>query len=186
MYEIIVKIRNLLKPIPGFSPLFFHGLLRILWKLMDFIPLNISVYGRQWAGRKMFKNLGENSGIRDHNIFADGRNIEIGNNFISGRYNYFGGGPIRIGNDVQMANFIIIETTNHNNSDISKPIRAQGYERLPVEIEDDVWVCNRVTILPGVTIGKGSILASGSVVTKDVPAYSVVAGVPAKVIRKRV
>lgn len=82
---------------------------------MDFIPFNLGVSVRRLIGKRMFKSLGINSVFQDHNLFADGRNIEIGNNFLSGRYNYFGGGPIKIGNDVMMAGFIIIETTNHNN-----------------------------------------------------------------------
>lgn len=180
-----MKIKNILKPVSGFSPFFFHGILKVLWRMMDFIPFDLSIYGRSWIGKRIFKGLGKNSKFRDHNIFADGQNLEIGENFFSGRYNYFGGGPIKIGNDVLMANFIIIETTNHNFSDFTIPIREQGVNRLSVVIEDDVWVGNRVIILPGVTIGKGSVLASGSVVTRNVDSYSVVAGVPAKEIRKR-
>lgn len=182
---MVRRIIKLLSPVSGLSPIFFHGILRILWRTMDFIPLNISVYGRHLIGKKLFKNLGENSKFRDHNIFADGKNLDIGDNFLSGRYNYFGGGPIKIGNDVMMANFIIIETTNHHFSDLSRPIREQGIDRLAVEIENDVWIGDRVTILPGVKIGTGSVLASGSVVTKDVESYSIVAGVPAKTIKKR-
>lgn len=64
-------------------------------------------------------------------------------------------------------------------------MRLQGVTKLPVEIGDDVWIGNRVIILPGVKIGKGCILASGSVITKDVEPYSVMGGVPAKLIRKR-
>lgn len=185
MIEVIRKVRNSLKPVTGFSPFFPHGILRILWKLMDLIPFNASIYGRRWIGRRMFTHLGKNSKFRDHNIFADGRNIKIGDNFISGRYNYYGGGPISIGNNVLMANFIIIETTVHDVEDLSKPIREQSAHQLTVEIDDDVWVCNRVTILPGVKIGRGSVLASGSVITKNVAPYSVVAGVPARIIKKR-
>lgn len=185
MIGLIRKVGNLLRPVTGFSPFFFHGILRILWRLMDFIPLNISLSGRRWIGRRIFLHLGKNAKFRDHNIFADGRNIEIGTNFISGRYNYFGGGPISIGNDVLFANFIIIETTGHDIDDISKPIREQNTHQLSVKIEDDVWICNRVIVLPGVNIGKGSVLAAGSVITKDVEPYCVVAGVPAKVIKKR-
>lgn len=153
--------------------------------MMDFIPINLSIYGRRWIGKRIFKNLGSNAVFRDHNIFADGRNVEIGDNFLSGRYNYFGGGPITIGNDVMMANFIIIETTNHVISDISTPIRLQDVTKSPVEIDNDVWIGNRVVILPGVKIGKGSVLASGSVVTEDIEPYSIVGGVPARLIRKR-
>jgi maltose O-acetyltransferase len=62
----------------------------------------------------------------------------------------------------------------------------QGFkDKEPVIIEDDVWIGARVIILPGVKIGKGSIVGAGAVVTKDVEPYSIVAGVPAKLIRKR-
>lgn len=182
---MLKNVSGLLSPVSGFSPFFFHGVFRILWRMMDFIPLNLCIYGRHLLGKRIFKSLGNNSKFRDHNIFADGRNVEIGNNFLSGRYNYFGGGSIKIGDDVMMANFIVIETTNHNFSDLSRPIREQGVVKLSVEIGNDVWIGDRVTILPGVKIGTGSVLASGSVITKDVEPYSVVAGVPAKIIKKR-
>ncbi len=62
----------------------------------------------------------------------------------------------------------------------------QGFaEEKPVVIEDDVWIGSRVTILPGVTIGRGSVVGAAAVVTKDVPPYSVVAGNPAKVVKTR-
>lgn len=60
--------------------------------------------------------------------------------------------------------------------------RAQG---APVIIEDYAWISCRVTIMPGVTIGKGAVVAAGAVVTKDVPPYAIVAGVPAKIIGER-
>ena len=79
-----------------------------------------------------------------------------------------------------------IITVNHNTERIDIPMREQG--SLPpqkVTICDDVWIGARVIILPGVTIGKGSIIAAGAVVTKNVPEYAVVGGVPAKVIKYR-
>ncbi len=62
----------------------------------------------------------------------------------------------------------------------------QGVKREFVRIEDDCWIAANTVILAGVTIGKGSVIAAGSVVNKDVPPYSVVAGVPAKVIKSRI
>lgn len=65
-------------------------------------------------------------------------------------------------------------------------MRLQGYEGWrPVTISDDVWLGRRVMIMPGVTIGKGTIVAAGAIVTKDLPEYSICAGVPAKVIGYR-
>ena len=64
-------------------------------------------------------------------------------------------------------------------------MKEQGVTRTFVKIEDDCWIAANSVILAGVTIGRGSVIAAGSVVTEDVPAYSVVAGVPAKVIKSR-
>lgn len=78
-----------------------------------------------------------------------------------------------------------IITNNHVFSDRQRPIMEQGVVCAPVTIEDDVWIGVNVTILPGVTVGKGSVLGAGAVVTKDVKPFTVVAGVPAKVMGRR-
>ena len=69
----------------------------------------------------------------------------------------------------------------HN--DITESIKPKGYDK-EVIIEEDVWIGSRVTILMGVTIGRGATIAAGSIVTKDVPPYTIVGGVPAKVIKR--
>ena len=95
-------------------------------------------------------------------------------------------GPISIGNYVMMAPDVLIITVNHEFSDTETPMMFQGmadYE--PVTIEDDVWIGERVIILPGVHIGKGSIIGAGAVVAKDIPPYSIAVGNPARVIRSR-
>ena len=74
---------------------------------------------------------------------------------------------------------------NHIFKDLNIPIREQGELRYKTVIEDNVWIGAGAKILPGVVIGKGSIIASGAVVTKDVENFSVVGGVPAKFIKKR-
>jgi acetyltransferase-like isoleucine patch superfamily enzyme len=170
---------------PAESPLFFHGISHFLWRFTDFIPGRLGVACRWGTGKFLLRKLGKYPHFRDHNIIFDGRNLEIGDFFSSGRYNYFAGGPIRIGNNVRMANFVIIETTGHNIDDTSRPIREQGIYRKSVIIEDDVWVGDRATII-GVTVGRGSVVAAGAVVTSNVSPYTVVGGVPAKVIKHRI
>lgn len=95
-------------------------------------------------------------------------------------------GPVSIGNDVMMGPRCTILTRNHNIGDLTVPMNQQGFgEFLPVTIEDDVWIGANVTIMPGVRVGRGSVLAAGAVVVRDVPPLAVVGGVPAKVLRFR-
>ena len=93
-------------------------------------------------------------------------------------------GPVDIGNHVNLAQGITVTALNHNFSDTNKRIDEQGVSTNPVTIEDDVWIGANAVILPGVTIGEHCVVAAGAVVTKDVPPHSLVAGVPAKVIKK--
>lgn len=94
-------------------------------------------------------------------------------------------GPVTIGNHVNLAQGITVTALNHNFSDPSLPIDAQGISTMPVVIEDDVWIGANAVILPGVRIGRHSVVAAGAVVTSDVPSGSLVAGVPATV-KKRI
>jgi maltose O-acetyltransferase len=95
-------------------------------------------------------------------------------------------GPVSIGANVMMGPEVLIFTNNHCFERTDVPMIDQGLsEVLPVKIEDDVWIGARVIILPGVTIGSGSIIGAGSIVTKSVPPFSIAAGNPAKVIKIR-
>lgn len=95
-------------------------------------------------------------------------------------------GPLTIGEYSMIGPGTRIYTVNHSHDRTDIPIQLQGFDApRPVVIEDDVWMGARCMIMPGVTIGRGSIIAAGSVVTKDVPPYSVAAGVPAVVKASR-
>lgn len=93
-------------------------------------------------------------------------------------------GPVTIGSHVNLAQGITITALNHNFDDSEKCIDQQGISTKEVVLEDDIWVGANAVILPGVTIGKHAVVAAGAIVTKDVPPHSLVAGVPAKVIRQ--
>ena len=93
-------------------------------------------------------------------------------------------GPVEIGNNVNLAQGITVTALNHNFPNPEKRIDEQGVSTAPVTIEDDIWIGANTTILPGVSIGQHSVVAAGAVVTKDVPPHSLVAGVPAKVIKQ--
>lgn len=94
-------------------------------------------------------------------------------------------GSVVVGKDVMMAPEVAVIATNHKHDRVDIPMNQQGQEEKAIEIGDDCWLGYRSIICAGVKIGKGSIVAAGAVVTKDVPEYSVVAGVPARVIKSR-
>lgn len=93
-------------------------------------------------------------------------------------------GPVSIGNHVNLAQGITVTALNHNFTDSELRIDEQGVSTNPVTIEDDVWIGANAVILPGVSIGTHCVIAAGAVVTKDVPPHSLVAGVPAKVMKQ--
>ena len=93
-------------------------------------------------------------------------------------------GPVIIGSHVNFAQGITVTALNHNFEDSEKRIDEQGVNTSAVIIEDDIWIGANAVVLPGVTIGHHSVVAAGAVVTKDVPPHSLVAGVPAKIIKQ--
>ena len=109
--------------------------------------------------------------------------VIIGNHTRVGLHNTIIG-PVSIGNHVNLAQGIPITALNHNFTDAGKRIDEQGISTKEVVLEDDIWIGANAVILPGVTIGEHSVVAAGAIVTKDVPPHSLVAGVPAKVIRQ--
>jgi len=132
--------------------------------------------------------IGKYAIIRPSNIYGGpiGEGLTMGDNSNIGPYNYIGcSGKITIGNNVMLAPRVSIYAENHVFDHPELLIRDQGVEKKEVIIEDDCWIAANSIILAGVTIGQGSVVAAGSVVTENVPAYSVVAGVPAKFIKSR-
>jgi len=92
---------------------------------------------------------------------------------------------IEIGADVMLAPNVYVLDVDHAFADRSVPIARQGYTVAPVTIEDGVWIGARVVVTKGVRIGEGAIIAANSVVTRDIPPYTIAAGVPARVIKSR-
>jgi len=119
-------------------------------------------------------------------ISNKGVGIKIGNNSAIGAQSFLGGqGGIEIGDDVIMGAQVKIFSENHNFEYSNILIRKQGESRKGIKINNNCWIGAGATILDGVNLGNGCIVAAGSVVTKSFPNNSVVAGVPAKIIKTR-
>lgn len=142
----------------------FHGILENKFKLT--LDKRVKIYNDVF-----FQGLGH---------------ITIGENTYVGAFSIFGSyDSITIGKNVMIAQSVSIRDHNHRFDDLDIPMRLQGIVKAPIVIEDDVWIGYGVIINKGVTVKKGAILAAGSVITKDVPAYAIVGGVPGKIIKYR-
>lgn len=153
----------------------------------DYAELNCLSTQKIKIGNRV--SIGKFAIIRPANIYGGemGEGLKIGDNSNIGPYSYIGcSGFIEIGNNVMISPRVSIYAENHifNRTDI--PMKEQGVNRKFVRIEDDCWIAANSVILANVTIGKGSIVSAGSVVTKDVPPFSIVAGVPARIIKQRI
>lgn len=105
--------------------------------------------------------------------------------YVGHRCLLYGTGGIQVGQDVLMANDVQLICGNHIFARLDLPIRAQPTIERPIIIEDDVWLGASVIVLGGVTVGKGSVVGAGAVVTRSLPPYSIARGVPAKVVGAR-
>jgi len=169
--EVVVKSVNRIKSI------IFEFWVFII-HLVGYIPshhLRRFFYGL--AGVKIGKGSSLHMGIR----FYDPRNISVGNDTIIGEGTVLDGREkLMVGNHVDIASEVMIYNSKHDiENEYFLPVSS------PVTIEDYVFIGPRSIILPGVKIGKGAIVAAAAVVTKDVPPFAIVAGVPAKIIGER-
>lgn len=159
------------------------------------------------SGRLVLEDFAEIQGRSSRGIHF-GKNVSIGRNAQIRPSSYYGGEPghglvvgdrssiasdcfigcsgeIRIGHDVMLGPAVRVYSENHVFARVDLTIKEQGVERGVTVIEDDCWIGSASIVLAGVRIGAGSVVAGGSVVTKDIPAGSVAAGNPARVIRSR-
>ena len=110
-----------------------------------------------------------------------GKNIHFGKRvFVNSGCRFQDQGGIWIGDDALIGHNAVLATLNHN----ADPAKRANLIPAPIHIGNKVWLGANVTVLPGVTIGDGAIIAAGAVVTKDVPAGAVAAGVPARIIKQ--
>lgn len=125
--------------------------------------------------------IGKGSTIHMWANFFEPKNISIGEDTIIGDHAFLDGREkLTIGDHVDIASSVMIYNSEHDLESVEFKARSE-----PVKIEDYVFIGPRVIIMPGVKIGKGSVVAGGAVVTKDVPDFAIVGGVPAKIIGER-
>ena len=139
---------------------------------------------RGLCAKGMFDKCGRNVDIEHGAFIASGLGIEIGDNSGVG-LNARIAGPLSIGADVMMAPGVMIFTQNHAMDDLDIPMRLQTAPKKKVTIGDNVWIGANALIMPGITVGQGSVIAAGAIVTKDVPDFAIVGGNPAKIIKFR-
>lgn len=121
-----------------------------------------------------------------HICALDKTSLDIDEDTFIGPYVCIAGpGNIKIGKNCLIAAHSGIFANNHNFDDLTRNIGDQGISRKGIVIEDNCWLGNNVTVLDGVTIGYGSVIGAGAVVTKDIAPFSIAVGVPAKLIRSR-
>lgn len=157
---IMIEIQNMCLRCVGHVPL--HHVRRFFYRLAG-----------MW--------IGKGSSIHTGAVFYHAKNISIGEDSIIGENAVLDGREkLKIGNHVDIASEVMIYNGQHDIHDESfKGVFA------PVTIKDYVFIGPRAIILPGVTLGKGSVVGAGAVVTKDVPDFAIVGGVPAKIIGER-
>jgi acetyltransferase-like isoleucine patch superfamily enzyme len=131
--------------------------------------------------------IGENTELLDGVlVYTYGGKIKIGKNCSINPYTIiYGHGGTEIGDNVLIAGHCMIIPNNHNFKNKNKLIMEQGNTSKGIYIGNDVWIAHGCSILDGVNIGEGAVIGAGSIVNKDVPAYAIVAGVPARIIKYR-
>jgi acetyltransferase-like isoleucine patch superfamily enzyme len=149
-----------------------------------FLGKRVELYARKGYGRLVigkWVHIGSGNAIRCHE-----GNLRIGDKCDFGKDNtvncYL---DIEFGAAVLVADWVYMCDFDHVISDVHVPIKDQGIVKSPVRIGPDVWIGAKASVLRGVTVGRGSVLAAHTVVTRDVPPFSIVAGVPGRVVRDR-
>lgn len=134
--------------------------------------------------RPIFDSCGQKINVERGARFAMGGGIQLGSGSGIG-VNCRIHGPLEIGDNVMMGPEVVILTHTHNINRTDIPMGHQGSRIAKVTIGNDVWIGMRSIIMPGITIGHGAVIGAGAVVTKDVPDYAIVGGVPAKILKYR-
>jgi len=152
----------------------------------SFVEGNVRIKPIFFGNQKIKVILENFSHIRNNVVIQGSGTLTIGQRSYIGSFSVIGvNEKITIGKNVMIADNISLRDTDHLFERIDIPMNQQGIMTAPIKIEDDVWIGHGVVITKGVTIGTGAIIGAGAVVTKDVPPYAIVTGIPARVIKYR-
>lgn len=151
--------------------------------LCNHVINKIALHGvRMRAYRQLGIKIGRDSTILMSTEMHRAEDLSIGENTIINQHCLLDGrGGLKIGNNVNISSHVLLIAGTHDMQDGESFMGSVQ----AVSIKDYVWLCTRCTILPGVTVGEGAVIAAGAVVTKSVEAYAIVAGIPAKKIGER-
>ena len=178
--------------------------------ILSWVPGAVGYRLRRWYLGRRFRSLGPKARFGIGAQIIGPQNLTIGSNFtcwhnctlaacddgvieIGDRVHFNAnvylnaciGGRIVLGNDVLVAPNVVMRSSDHVTRSLDKPIAEQGHTGAEIFVEDDVWLGSNVTVVGGVRIGRGAVVAAGAVVTRDVDPYTIVGGVPAQFIKKR-
>jgi acetyltransferase-like isoleucine patch superfamily enzyme len=162
---------------------------RVFWivqGLLKYAPFNWCVDLRRVLYAPYFAKAGAGLSVHDNVMIKYPDEIRLGDHVtINPGCVIAGAGGLSIGSDVMIGAGTKIVTTAHGTAPTDTPMRLQGMTRVPVVIEDDVWFGFDVKVLPGAIIRRGCVIGAGSVVTGEIPEFSIAAGSPARVIGSR-
>lgn len=169
----------------GIRDYLIHGLYFNAYALVKYLPSPVGDVFRYWISKPFLAKVGRARLYEGVTLWYPYR-IHIGSDVTLNEWTYVSGfGGVRIGNGVRIGHRTSILSSDHRIDQPDVPMARSGLLAAETVIEDDVFIGANVTILMGVRIGKGSVIAAGSVVTRDVEPFTVAGGVPAKVLRKR-
>lgn len=176
---LVAVVASIFRLLPKFLIKSFYGMMRNF-------PTKLGKLFRIACFKRLCASCGVRIDVEEGVSVKNWGRLEIGN-YVSLNENAmidasFG---VKIGNYARIAYYSKIVSSQHNYKDHNKLIMLQGLSGGPIIIGEDVWICTGVVITPNIKIGKGSVIGANSVVTRDVPPYTVFAGVPAKLIKKR-
>jgi acetyltransferase-like isoleucine patch superfamily enzyme len=162
---------------------------RLFWivqGLLKYAPFNWCVAVRRELYASFFAKVGIGLAVHDNVLLKYPDQITLGDHVtINPGCIIVGAGGLTIGSHAMIGAGTKIVTTAHATGRTDVPMRLQGMTRTPIVIEDDVWFGFDVKVLPGAVIRRGCVIGAGSVVTDEIPEYSIAAGVPARVIGSR-